>query len=84
MTTSTARRLARRSTTSRRSGLNEYGATCSPPIEVVTQPAQSPDLNINDLAFFRALGCAVRKLRTGTRSFCKEKLVADVKQAWGD
>ena len=31
--------------------LNEIGATLSPPIEVVTQSAQSPDFNINDLAF---------------------------------
>ena len=26
----------------------------------------------------------MRKLRTGTRSFCKEKLAADVKLAWED
>ena len=41
--------------------LNAYGATLSPPIEVYTQPPQSPDFNINDLAFFRALSCAVQK-----------------------
>ena len=35
--------------------LNAIGATCSPPIQVITQSAQSPDFNINDLAFFRAL-----------------------------
>ena len=35
--------------------LNAYGATLSPPIEVYTQPPQSPDFNINDLAFFRAV-----------------------------
>ena len=55
-----------------------------PPIEVITQPAQSPDFNINDLAFFRSLGTAVRKLRRGTVDFDKEKLAADVKKAWDD
>ena len=45
--------------------LNAIGATCSPPITVITQSAQSPDFNINDLAFFRALSCAVAKVRRG-------------------
>lgn len=62
--------------------LNEEGAKCSPPIEVVTQSAQSPDFNINDLAFFRALSCAVSKVRRGQVDFDKDKLVADVKKAW--
>ena len=42
--------------------LNELGAACSPRIVLRTQPAQSPDLNVNDLALFRALDVAVRKL----------------------
>ena len=62
--------------------LNEIGATFDPPIKVITQPAQSPDLNINDLAFFRSLGVAVRKARRGTVDFDKEKLAADVVAAW--
>ena len=62
--------------------LNEEGAKCSPPIEVVTQSAQSPDFNINDLAFFRALSCAVSKVRRGTVDFDKDKLVTDVQKAW--
>ena len=55
--------------------LNEAGAKCSPPIEVVTQPAQSPDFNIK-------LSCAVSKVRRGRVDFDKDKLVADVKEAW--
>jgi hypothetical protein len=62
--------------------LNEAGAKCSPPIEVVTQSAQSPDFNINDLAFFRALACAVCKVRRGLVDFDKDKLAADVQTAW--
>ena len=57
--------------------LNEIGATFEPPIEVITQPAQSPDFNINDLAFFRSLSVAVRKLRRGMVDFDKEKLAAE-------
>ena len=45
--------------------LNELGKSFSPQIEVRTQPAQSPDLNVNDVALFRALDVAVRKLRRG-------------------
>ena len=43
--------------------LNAAGAKLRPRIKVVTQPAQSPDVNICDLAFFRALACALRKRR---------------------
>ena len=35
--------------------LNAAGAKLRPRIKVVTQPTQSPDVNICDLAFFRAL-----------------------------
>ena len=62
--------------------LNEAGAKCSPPIEVVTQSAQSPDFNINDLSFFRALSCAVSKVHRGQVNFDKDKMAADVKEAW--
>ena len=65
--------------------LDSLGATCSPKIEVRTQPAQSPDMNINDLAFFRALDVVVHKMRRGeSNAFDKEKLVADVKKAWAE
>lgn len=64
--------------------LNELGAQSSPKIQMVTQAAQSPDHNVCDLAFFRALSKLVRKLRAGKRSFDVEKLVADVEEAWDD
>ena len=58
--------------------MNEQGAQCVPRIEVRTQPAQSPDINLNDLALFRALDVAVRKMRRGGgNAFEKEKLVRD-------
>ena len=57
-------------------------AKCSPPIQVVTQSANSPDFSINDLAFFRALSCAVSKVRRGKVEFDVEQLAADVKKAW--
>lgn len=64
--------------------LNELGKKMSPSIEVRTQPAQSPDLNVNDLALFRALDVAVRKLRRGmgrSAVWNKEQLVRDVMAA---
>jgi hypothetical protein len=62
--------------------LNAIGAKLSPKLKVRTQPAQSPDMNINDLAFFRALDVLVRKVRRGeSNAFDKEKLVADVLKA---
>ena len=45
---------------------------------------QSPDLNVNDLALFRALDVAVRKLRRGmgrSAVWNKEQLVRDVMRA---
>ena len=57
-----------------------------PRIELVQQPAQSPDFNINDLAFFRALAVAVRKRRRATmrgpKKFDIDQLVADVMEAF--
>ena len=70
--------------------LNKAGVKLPIPIEVRTQPAQSPDLNICDLALFRALKCAVRKVRRGGKGeggksmFDVEQLVADVKAAFAD
>ena len=63
--------------------LNAAGAKLRPRIKVVTQPAQSPDVNICDLAFFRALACALRKRRrvasgaSRTALFDLDKLAAD-------
>ena len=57
-----------------------------PVIEIVQQPAQSPDFNICDLAFFRALSVAVRKRRrtvmSGPKRFDIPTLVEDVMQAF--
>ena len=47
--------------------LNEHGKKLKPRIVVVTQPAQSPDTNMCNLAFFRALACMVRKRRRCSR-----------------
>ena len=62
--------------------MNAIGAKLTPAITVITQPAQSPDFNVNDLAFFRALDVRVRKLRRGKgNSFDKDVLVRDVEAA---
>ena len=59
-----------------------------PLIEMIQQPAQSPDFNICDLAFFRALAVAVRKRRRGTmrgpKRFDIDQLVTDVMEAFQD
>jgi len=49
-------------------------------IKVITQPAQSPDLNINDLAFFRSLKCRVEILKNGAETL--NSLYESVLQAW--
>ena len=61
------------------------GATF-PGIEVRTQPAQSPDFNINDLALFRALKVQIKKGRRGPHPdrYNVEKLVADVLREWAE
>ena len=65
--------------------LNAIGAELSPKLEVRTQPAQSPDMNVNDLALFRALDVLVRKMRRGEgNAFDKEKLVGDVLKAYAE
>ena len=45
--------------------IDEFGATLDPPIKIKRQPSQSPNTNICDLAFFRALGSSVAKRRRG-------------------
>ena len=70
--------------------LNAAGAKLRPHIKVVTQPAQSPDVNICDLAFFRAPTCALRKRRrvawgaSRTALFDPDKLAADSHAAFND
>ena len=58
--------------------INAFGATLEIPCRIVRQPARSPDTNINDIAFSRALGVTVRKQRRGDL----EKLCQDVYDAF--
>ena len=65
--------------------LNAAGAKLKIKIEVRTQPAQSPDLNINDLAFFRSLSISVRKARRlSSQKFDVERLCQDVLASFED
>ena len=49
-------------------------------ITVVTQPAQSPDLNVNDLGFFRSLKCRAEQLKAEDATL--ENLYDAVQEAW--
>jgi hypothetical protein len=49
-------------------------------IKVITQPAQSPDLNINDLGFFRSIKCQVEQIKKGANSL--DSLFDAVSEAW--
>ena len=48
------------------------------PIEIVDQPAQSPDTNCNDLGFYASIDSRMPKFR----SFNLDQLFAEVCQAW--
>eukprot|EP00908_Phaeocystis_cordata_P022995 Transcript_5426.p1 GENE.Transcript_5426~~Transcript_5426.p1 ORF type:complete len:449 (-),score=91.39 Transcript_5426:187-1533(-) len=66
--------------------IDEFGATLEPPIKIKRQPSQSPDTNILDLSFFRALAASVHKLRRGDDirkvQFDLQKLSDDVVAAY--
>jgi hypothetical protein len=47
---------------------------------VKTQPAQSPDLTLNDLGFFRSLKCRSDELRDKCKTL--DELMAAVEKAW--
>lgn len=49
-------------------------------INVVTQPPQSPDLNINDLGFFRSLKCRTEQFKNGANTV--EEMFDAIGQAW--
>ena len=51
-------------------------------IEVVTQPAQSPDLNMDDLSFFRSLASKVRKKLANMRKANKFDLKSTVEECF--
>jgi len=61
-------------------GLNAIGATLTPIITVVTQPAHSPDMHVNDLGLFRALDVKVQRCRRGMKRgrMDPEQLARDV------
>ena len=44
--------------------LNTWGATLTPKVAFIMQPANSPDKNLNDLCFFNSLASAVSKKLT--------------------
>jgi len=66
--------------------IDEFGAYLDPPIKIKRQPSQSPDTNICDLSFFRALAACIAKLRSGSEKrlvqFNLEQLAADVREAF--
>ena len=66
--------------------LNAFGATLDPPVEIRRQPSQSPDTNILDLSFFRALAASIAKRRRGVEllhdQFNLDKLAAEVEAAY--
>ena len=61
--------------------LNEYGATLTPKVVFILQPANSPDTNINDLCFFNSLASAVSKKTTRTKDELA-KVVVDIYEKW--
>ena len=66
--------------------IDEFGATLDPPVKILRQPAQSPDTNILDLSFFRALASSVSKRRRGNElrlvQFDLQRLADDVQAAY--
>ena len=57
-----------------------HGAMKGFNIQVIVQPAQSPDLNVDDLAFFRSLQSDVSLVAKGSR----RDLLAAVVQCWNE
>ena len=51
-------------------------------IVVVTQPSQSPDMNINDLGFFRSLKCRVAHAWTRDEHKCLDAMMEKVESEW--
>ena len=63
--------------------LNKAGKICrhgGPIIELITQPSNSPDLNVNDLGFFPSMSSRVSKIKT--RKI--EELVGQVNKCFAD
>lgn len=51
-------------------------------IHYIIQPAQSPDMNKNDLSFFNSLSCRAEELKRGVKTL--EELMANVEKAYWD
>ena len=51
-------------------------------ITVVTQPAQSPDMNINDLGFFRSLKCRVAHAWLVDEQRCLDVMMEKIEELW--
>ena len=64
--------------------LNLYGQLNGWNIIIRAQPAQSPDMNKNDLFFFNSLQCRAEELKYGIDTICMEELFARVEQAFAD
>jgi hypothetical protein len=60
----------------------QYPKRKGPRIRVITQPAQSPDTNANDLAFYRSLELRVRQRQRNSSIFDKEILLSHLKEEW--
>jgi hypothetical protein len=61
---------------------NDLGQEGGWDIEVVTQSAQSPDLNINDLGFFRSMKTRVEALKAPRATL--DTMMAGIEQAWDE
>ena len=68
--------------------INKAAKKLRPPIEIIRQPSQSPDTNICDLSFFRALASCVAKRRRGLErqrlQFDLTQLADDVRKAYAE
>jgi hypothetical protein len=51
-------------------------------VSVVTQPAQSPDMNVNDLGFFNSLKAHVDDIKLGALRI--EDMLVGIRQAWDE
>ena len=51
-------------------------------IHYIMQPAQSPDMNKNDLSFFNSLSCRAEELKRGVKTL--EELISNVEKAYWD
>eukprot|EP00051_Salpingoeca_urceolata_P000209 m.511733 g.511733 ORF g.511733 m.511733 type:complete len:149 (-) comp103027_c0_seq1:185-631(-) len=60
--------------------LNAIGAALRPPVKVVQQPAQSPDVNVCDLTLYAMWASWVGKINGGNN--IADQLAAAVDQAW--